>query len=102
MSWIGLPEFADDNITDYSRPSPAIESTLDDLQNKNPSVTETEASDSTILSKPRVKRLERELKARTIPTKIHKVDRGRSMSVMAWIRKKGRIVGIKEHLIQET
>nr|GFA92965.1 hypothetical protein [Tanacetum cinerariifolium] len=30
-------------------------STLDDLQNKNPSVTETEASDSTILSKPAIK-----------------------------------------------
>nr|GFA89855.1 hypothetical protein [Tanacetum cinerariifolium] len=37
----------------------------------------------------RVKRLERELKARTPPTKIHKVDvRGRSRSVMAWVPKK--------------
>nr|GFB36037.1 hypothetical protein [Tanacetum cinerariifolium] len=25
MSWTGLPEFADDTITDYSRPSPCIE-----------------------------------------------------------------------------
>nr|GEV18770.1 hypothetical protein [Tanacetum cinerariifolium] len=25
MSWTGLPEFADDTITDYSRPTPAIE-----------------------------------------------------------------------------
>nr|GEV76735.1 integrase, catalytic region, zinc finger, CCHC-type, peptidase aspartic, catalytic [Tanacetum cinerariifolium] len=191
ISWTGLPEFADDTITDYSRPSPAIESNSADLQNRNPSVTETEASSSTILSKPaikfvkaadrpteikinkvetvkkpaakyvelyrktskssnvdqgktwaknnythkstsprtvfhktgrfptrttrpninaaprpnvnnarqkttqdlmiiliqRVKRLERELKARTPPTKIHKVDRGRSMSVMAWVPK---------------
>nr|GEW66559.1 ribonuclease H-like domain-containing protein [Tanacetum cinerariifolium] len=55
MSWTGLPEFADDTITDYSRPSPAIESTSDDLQNKNPFVTETGASDSTILSKPEIK-----------------------------------------------
>nr|GEW00825.1 hypothetical protein [Tanacetum cinerariifolium] len=55
MSWTGLPEFADDTITDYSRPSPAIESKSDDLQNKNPSVTETEASSSTILSKPVIK-----------------------------------------------
>nr|GEV77975.1 hypothetical protein [Tanacetum cinerariifolium] len=162
----GLPEFADDTITDYSRPSPAIKSNSDDLQNKNPSVTETEASSSTILSKPaikfvkaaertkpnkvetvkkpavkyaemyrktskrsnvreqgkswprnnythksrsprtifhktdktpaavnrpnmnRVKRLERELKTRTPSTKIHKVDRGRSRSVMAWVPKK--------------
>nr|GEY63152.1 putative reverse transcriptase domain, ribonuclease H-like domain, aspartic peptidase domain protein [Tanacetum cinerariifolium] len=37
----------------------------------------------------RVKRLERELKARNPPTKIHKVDvRGRSRSVMAWVPKK--------------
>nr|GEZ94672.1 hypothetical protein [Tanacetum cinerariifolium] len=33
-------------------PSPTIESNSDDLQNKNPSVTETGASSSTILSKP--------------------------------------------------
>nr|GEY74582.1 hypothetical protein [Tanacetum cinerariifolium] len=44
MSWSGLPEFADDTITDYSRPSPAIESNPDDLQNRNPSVTKTGAS----------------------------------------------------------
>nr|GEY80917.1 hypothetical protein [Tanacetum cinerariifolium] len=55
LSWTGLPEFADDTITDYSRPSPAIESTSDDAQNKNPSVTKTGASDSTILSKPFIK-----------------------------------------------
>nr|GEU51465.1 ubiquitin hydrolase [Tanacetum cinerariifolium] len=37
----------------------------------------------------RVKRLERELKTRTQPTKIQKVDvRGRSRSVMAWVPKK--------------
>nr|GEY66106.1 hypothetical protein [Tanacetum cinerariifolium] len=52
MSWIGIPEFADDTITDYSRPSPAIESNSDDLQNRNSSVTETGESSSTILSKP--------------------------------------------------
>nr|GFA01531.1 ubiquitin hydrolase [Tanacetum cinerariifolium] len=55
LSWTGLPEFADDTITDYSRPSPAIKSTSDDAQNKNPFVTETGASDSTILSKPAIK-----------------------------------------------
>nr|GFA33769.1 ubiquitin carboxyl-terminal hydrolase-like protein [Tanacetum cinerariifolium] len=37
----------------------------------------------------RVKRLERELKARTPPIKIYNVDvRGRSRSVMAWVPKK--------------
>nr|GEV46174.1 integrase, catalytic region, zinc finger, CCHC-type, peptidase aspartic, catalytic [Tanacetum cinerariifolium] len=55
LSWTGLPEFADDTITDYSRPSPAIESTSDDAQNKNPFDTETGASDSTILSKHAIK-----------------------------------------------
>nr|GEX47727.1 ubiquitin hydrolase [Tanacetum cinerariifolium] len=37
----------------------------------------------------RVKRLERELKTRTPPTKIQKVDvKGRSRSIMAWVPKK--------------
>nr|GFC49217.1 hypothetical protein [Tanacetum cinerariifolium] len=27
LSWTGLPEFADDTVTDYSRPSPTVEST---------------------------------------------------------------------------
>nr|GEV18506.1 hypothetical protein [Tanacetum cinerariifolium] len=55
MSWTGLPEYADDTITDYSRPSPAIESTSDDLQNRKPSVAETGTSSSTILSKTAIK-----------------------------------------------
>nr|GEV74428.1 hypothetical protein [Tanacetum cinerariifolium] len=55
MSWTGLLEFADDTIIDYSRPSPAIESNLDDFQNRNPSVAKTGASSSTILSKPAIK-----------------------------------------------
>nr|GEW61514.1 ubiquitin hydrolase [Tanacetum cinerariifolium] len=55
LSWTSIPEFADDTITDYSRPSPAIKSTSDDAQNKNPFVTKTGASDSTILSKPFIK-----------------------------------------------
>nr|GEZ09984.1 hypothetical protein [Tanacetum cinerariifolium] len=55
LPWTALPDFVDDTITDYSRPSPAIESTSDDAQNKNPSVTKTGASNSTILSKPAIK-----------------------------------------------
>nr|GEV68256.1 hypothetical protein [Tanacetum cinerariifolium] len=55
MSWTGLPEFADDTITDYSRPSPAIESNSDDLQNRNSPITETGESSSTILSKLAIK-----------------------------------------------
>nr|GEZ87118.1 hypothetical protein [Tanacetum cinerariifolium] len=40
MSWTGLPEFKDDTITDYSRPAPTIESSPNNAQNRNPSVTE--------------------------------------------------------------
>nr|GEX03340.1 hypothetical protein [Tanacetum cinerariifolium] len=49
-----MSEFADDTITDYSRPSPAIESNSDEFQNRKPSVDETGASSSTILSKPAI------------------------------------------------
>nr|GFA38601.1 hypothetical protein [Tanacetum cinerariifolium] len=51
FSWTGLPEFKDDTVTDYSRPSPTIESTSDDAQNRNPS----EASPSTISPKSFIK-----------------------------------------------
>nr|GEU52166.1 hypothetical protein [Tanacetum cinerariifolium] len=47
----GLPEFKDDTVTDYSRPSPAIKSTSDDVQNRNPS----KASPSTISPKSFIK-----------------------------------------------
>nr|GEZ87837.1 hypothetical protein [Tanacetum cinerariifolium] len=52
MSWTGLSEFADDTITDYSRPSPSIESNSNDLQSSNSSVSENVESSSSILSKP--------------------------------------------------
>nr|GEU78380.1 hypothetical protein [Tanacetum cinerariifolium] len=55
LSWTGLSEFADDTVTDYSMPLPAIKSTSDDVQNKNPFVTKTEASPGTISSKPFIK-----------------------------------------------
>nr|GEX48730.1 ubiquitin hydrolase [Tanacetum cinerariifolium] len=48
-------EFADDTVTDYSRPAPTIEGSPNDLQNKITSVTETGASYSTISSKPAIK-----------------------------------------------
>nr|GEY58359.1 hypothetical protein [Tanacetum cinerariifolium] len=34
LSWTGLPEFADDTVTDYSRPSPTVESTSAEGQKK--------------------------------------------------------------------
>nr|GFA75209.1 hypothetical protein [Tanacetum cinerariifolium] len=55
LSWIGLPEFADDTVTDYSRPSPTIESTSEDDQNRNSSASENEEPIDSILSKPAVK-----------------------------------------------
>nr|GEX74842.1 putative ribonuclease H-like domain-containing protein [Tanacetum cinerariifolium] len=65
MSWTGLPEFKDDTVTNYNRPSPVIESTSDDAQNRNPSVSDTEASPSTISPKPFIKFV----KANDSPTK---------------------------------
>nr|GEY82124.1 putative reverse transcriptase, RNA-dependent DNA polymerase [Tanacetum cinerariifolium] len=53
LSWAGLPEFADDTVTDYSRPSPTIESTSEEGQNKNFSTSEDVASH--ITPKPFVK-----------------------------------------------
>nr|GFA31401.1 hypothetical protein [Tanacetum cinerariifolium] len=53
LSWTGLPEFADDIVTDYSRPSPTIESTPKEGQNKNSSTSEDVASP--ITPKPFVK-----------------------------------------------
>nr|GEW47390.1 hypothetical protein [Tanacetum cinerariifolium] len=66
-----LLEFADDTVTDYSRPSPAVECTIDDLQNRNPSVTETGASPSIIIPKPFIKFV----KAADIPIE-NKTDKG--------------------------
>nr|GEY89123.1 hypothetical protein [Tanacetum cinerariifolium] len=70
-SEIGLPEFKDDTITNYSRPLPTIESTSDNSQNRNPYVTETEASPSTISPKPFIKFVK--ATDRSIETKTAKV-----------------------------
>nr|GEZ60884.1 ubiquitin hydrolase [Tanacetum cinerariifolium] len=51
----GLPEFADDTITDYSRPSPSIESNTSDLQNSNASISEHGELSDSIMSKPMIK-----------------------------------------------
>nr|GEV24445.1 hypothetical protein [Tanacetum cinerariifolium] len=44
LSWTGLPECADDTVTDYSKPSPTIESSSEEDQNKNPSASENVTS----------------------------------------------------------
>nr|GFA26050.1 hypothetical protein [Tanacetum cinerariifolium] len=44
LSWTGLPECADDTVTDYSRPSPIVESSSEEDQNRNSSASENVAS----------------------------------------------------------
>nr|GEX93087.1 hypothetical protein [Tanacetum cinerariifolium] len=55
LSWTSLPECADDTVTDYSRPSPTVESTSGDDQNRNSSTSENGESTDSILSKLAVK-----------------------------------------------
>nr|GFA85809.1 hypothetical protein [Tanacetum cinerariifolium] len=44
LSWTGLPEFVDDIVTDYSRPSPTVASTSAEGQTKNSTTSEDVAS----------------------------------------------------------
>nr|GEW96263.1 ribonuclease H-like domain-containing protein [Tanacetum cinerariifolium] len=67
-----LLEFKDDTVTNYSRPSPSIESTSDDAQNRNPS----EASPSTILPKSFIKKFP------TSGTKFSTADMGKKGKVV--------------------
>nr|GFC93511.1 ubiquitin hydrolase [Tanacetum cinerariifolium] len=55
LSWTGLPECADVTVTDYSRPSPTVESTSRDDQNRYSFASENGESTDSILSKPTVK-----------------------------------------------
>nr|GFB97145.1 ubiquitin hydrolase [Tanacetum cinerariifolium] len=79
MSWNGLPEFADDTITDYNMPSPSIESNSIDLQNGNSFVSEHEESSKSIISKPMIKFV----KAADSPTviKTNKVETARKSPI---------------------
>nr|GEV42135.1 ribonuclease H-like domain-containing protein [Tanacetum cinerariifolium] len=72
MSWTSLPEFEDDIVTDYSMPSPTIESTSDVVQNRNTSVTKTEPLLSTISPKPFIKFMK--ATDRSTKTKTAKVE----------------------------
>nr|GFD45966.1 hypothetical protein [Tanacetum cinerariifolium] len=53
LSWTGLPEFVDDTVTEYSKPSPTVASTSAEYQNKDTSTSEETAS--TNQSKPFIK-----------------------------------------------
>nr|GEY76638.1 putative Gag-Pol polyprotein [Tanacetum cinerariifolium] len=55
LSWTGLLKCVDDTVTDYSRPSPTVESTSGDDQNINSTASENGESTDSILSKPAVK-----------------------------------------------
>nr|GEU59945.1 hypothetical protein [Tanacetum cinerariifolium] len=58
LSWTGLPDFVDDTITDYSRPTPSIDassSNTSNLQSSNVSVFELGESSGSIVSKPMIK-----------------------------------------------
>nr|GFA01924.1 hypothetical protein [Tanacetum cinerariifolium] len=58
FSWTGLPEFIDDTVTDYSRPTPSIDESkcnTSDLQSNNFSVSEHGESPGSIMSKPMIK-----------------------------------------------
>nr|GFB82312.1 hypothetical protein [Tanacetum cinerariifolium] len=53
-----LPEFVDDTVTDYSRPTPSIDSSksnTSDLQNSNSYVSKHGESSDSIMSKPMIK-----------------------------------------------
>nr|GEV89095.1 hypothetical protein [Tanacetum cinerariifolium] len=55
---LGLPEFVDDNVTDYSRPTPSIDTSKynsSDLQSSNFSIFEHRESSDSIMSKPMIK-----------------------------------------------
>nr|GEW09724.1 hypothetical protein [Tanacetum cinerariifolium] len=58
MSWTGLPKFVDDTVTDYSRPTPSIDtsnSVTSDLQSNNSFVSKLGESSGSIMSKPMIK-----------------------------------------------
>nr|GEV29940.1 hypothetical protein [Tanacetum cinerariifolium] len=58
LYWTGLPEFVDDTVTDYSRPTPSIDASkfnTSDLQSSNFSVFEHGESSGSIMSKPMIK-----------------------------------------------
>nr|GEZ58184.1 hypothetical protein [Tanacetum cinerariifolium] len=58
LSWTGLPEFVDDTLTDYSRPTPSIDTSKcnsSDLQSSNFSVFEHGESSNSIMSQPMIK-----------------------------------------------
>nr|GEW95505.1 hypothetical protein [Tanacetum cinerariifolium] len=54
LSWTGLPEFVDDTVTDYTRPTPSINESKCNTSN-NFSIFEHGESSGSIMSKPMIK-----------------------------------------------
>nr|GFC71516.1 hypothetical protein [Tanacetum cinerariifolium] len=52
LSWTGLPEFVDDTVTDYSRPSHTVASTSSEDQNKDTSTSEELGPEFVLHKKP--------------------------------------------------
>nr|GEX17256.1 hypothetical protein [Tanacetum cinerariifolium] len=77
MSWTGLPEFVDDTIIDYNRPSPSIESNSSDLQNNNSYISEHGESSECIISNPMIKYVKA---ANCAEVKTNKVEAARKLS----------------------
>nr|GEV61971.1 putative ribonuclease H-like domain-containing protein [Tanacetum cinerariifolium] len=73
-----LEKFADDTVTDYSRSAPTVESSPDEAQNRNPSVTATKASPCTISPKPFIKFVKA---ADCTEVKTNKVEAARKSSI---------------------
>nr|GEW71130.1 hypothetical protein [Tanacetum cinerariifolium] len=62
LSWMGLPEFVDDTVTDYTRPTPSIDVSKsvskeqeERWKSNNPSFFEQGGSSGNVVSKPMIK-----------------------------------------------
>nr|GEV04044.1 hypothetical protein [Tanacetum cinerariifolium] len=61
LSWTGLPDFVDDTVTDYRRPTPSIDASKCnkcELQSSNFSIFEHGESRGSIMSKPKINNTE--------------------------------------------
>nr|GEV13928.1 hypothetical protein [Tanacetum cinerariifolium] len=83
LSWTGLLECKDDTVTDYSRPAPTVESSLDDAKKRNPSVFKTMSSPITPKSFVKfVKASDSQSKSKTDETESPKKSPVKSRFVM--------------------
>nr|GEY06739.1 hypothetical protein [Tanacetum cinerariifolium] len=105
LSWTGLPEFVDDTVTDYSRPTPSIvssKSNTSDLQNSNSSIFKHGESSSSIMYKPMIKfvkaadcpeviKTNKTETARKSPVKYAEMYRNTSKSPKVRVRTQSRV-----------